>query len=158
MVSLKDSHSNSNRFPLGRNLYAPDSASVARIHRHASRSMCTIRTNFYQSTENNSFSFTSSVPERTGFVSENLTKSVIDMQLDELVAKAKSIKSELENEEFLDISQAFGDFSVCSSEISGELQRLASLSSPKNVLKESNGGGEAELEPEPEPEPCHGFL
>ncbi|KAK9001147.1 hypothetical protein V6N11_082938 [Hibiscus sabdariffa] len=141
----------------GRNLYTPNFAFATRIHRHASRSMRTIHFNFYQSTENN-FSFSSSVPERSGFVSENLTKSVIDMRLDKLVAKAKSVKSESENEEFLDISQAFGDFSACSSEISRELQRLASLSSPKNVLKESNGGAEAEPEPEPELESCHGFL
>ncbi|KAE8686363.1 inositol-phosphate phosphatase-like isoform X1 [Hibiscus syriacus] len=74
------------------------------------------------------------------------------MRLGELVSKAKSVKSESENEEFLDISQAFSDFSACSSDISGELQRLASLPSPENILKESNSGAEVE------PEPCHGFL
>ncbi|KAK8629562.1 hypothetical protein V6N13_078397 [Hibiscus sabdariffa] len=156
MVSLEDSHSNSNRFPLGRNLFTSGSASTTKIHRNAGRSMRTIRSNLYQSADNSSCSFTSSVPERSGFVSENLTESVIDMRLGELVAKcnAKSVKPESENEEFLDISQAFSDFSACSSDISGELQRLATLPSPENVLKESNGGAESE----PEPEPCHGFL
>ncbi|KAE8689667.1 putative TRANSPARENT TESTA 12 protein [Hibiscus syriacus] len=156
MVSLQDSHSNSNPFPLGRNLYTPGSASTTRIHRHAGRSMRTIRSNFYQSADNSSCSFTSSVPDPSSFVSENLTESVIDMRLGELVAKnnAKSVKSESENEYFLDISQAFSDFSACSSDISGELQRLATLPSLDNVLKESNGGAESE----PEPEPCHGFL
>ncbi|OMO64718.1 Armadillo [Corchorus olitorius] len=158
MVSLEDSHSNSNRFPLGRNFYSPASASATKIHRHTGRSMRTIRSTLYQ-TDNSSCSFTSSLPERSGFVSENLTESVIDMRLGELAAKSntKSVKSESENEEFLDISQAFSDFSACSSDISGELQRLASLPSPENGLnsenKSSNGG-----EPEPEPEPCEGFL
>ncbi|XP_022723939.1 U-box domain-containing protein 4-like [Durio zibethinus] len=156
MVSLEDSHSNSNRFPLGRNFYTPGSASTTKIHRHTGRSMRTVRSNLYQN-DNSSCSFTSSVPERSGFVSENLTESVIDMRLGELACKNndKSVKSESENEEFLDISHAFSDLSACSSDISGELQRLAGLPSPENALinKSSN-----EAEPELEPEPCHGFL
>lgn len=157
MVSLEDSHSNSNRFPLGRNFYSPGSASSSKIHRHTGRSMRTVRSNLYQN-DNSSCSFTSSVPERSGFVSENLTESVIDMRLGELVSKSKSqsVKSEFENEDFLDISQAFSDFSACSSDISGELQRLACLPSPENELVNGNSNG-AELS-EPEPEPCHGFL
>ncbi|GLT80190.1 hypothetical protein SLA2020_516430 [Shorea laevis] len=151
MVSLEDSHSNSNRFPLSRNFYGLSSASTTKIHRHVGRSMRTIRSNLYQG--DNSCSFTSSVPENSGFISENLTESVIDMRLGELAAKtnSRSLKSESENEDLLDISQAFSDYSACSSDISGELQRLASLPSPENALR--NG-----VEPESEPEPCHGFL
>ncbi|MBA0568941.1 hypothetical protein Golob_006407, partial [Gossypium lobatum] len=156
MVSLEDSHSNSNRFPLGRNFYTPGSASTTKIHRHVGRSMRTIRSNLYQN-DNSSCSFTSSVPERSAFVSENLTESVIDMRLGELAAKsnAKSVTSESENEAFLEISQAFSDFSACSSDISGELQRLASLPSPENYLMNERNNG---VQSEPEPEPCHGFL
>ncbi|XWS19304.1 hypothetical protein CRYUN_Cryun31cG0004000 [Craigia yunnanensis] len=154
MVSLEDSHSNSNRFPLGRIFYTPGSASTTKIHRHTGRSMRTIRSNLYQN-DNSSCSFTSSVPERSGFVSENLTESVIDMRLGELASKSniKSVKAEPESEDFLDISQAFSDFSACSSDISGELQRLASVPSPDNALmNESTNGAESELEP------CNGFL
>ncbi|GKV15076.1 hypothetical protein SLE2022_322350 [Rubroshorea leprosula] len=153
MVSVEDSNANSNRFPLSRNFYTPSSASTTKIHRHIGRSMRTIRSNFNQ-TDNSCCSFTSSAPENSGFVSENLTESVIDMRLGELAAKrnSKSVTSESENEEFLDISQAFSDFSACSSDISGELQRLASLPSPENALR---NGAEPEIEPD---EPCHGFL
>ncbi|CAI0423732.1 unnamed protein product [Linum tenue] len=82
------------------------------------------------------------------------------MRLGELAARnflncsGKSEKSSAANltssaaaEEFLDISQAFSDFSGCSSDISGELQRLECLPSPKR-------GGEEELQPES----CFGFL
>ncbi|XVF87862.1 hypothetical protein PTKIN_Ptkin18bG0154800 [Pterospermum kingtungense] len=152
MVSLEDSHSNSSRFPMGRNIYTPGSASSTKFHRHTGRSMRTIRSNLYQN-GNSSCSFTSSVPDRSGFVSENLTESVIDMRLGELASKSnsKSVKSDPESEDFLDISQAFSDFSGCSSDISGELQRLASLPSPENALKNEISNGA-------EPEPCHGFL
>ncbi|XVE87668.1 hypothetical protein DITRI_Ditri19aG0006300 [Diplodiscus trichospermus] len=156
MVSLEDSHLNSNRFPLGRNFYTPGSASTTKSYQYTGRSMRTIRSNFYQN-DNSCCSFTSSIPERSGFISENLTESVIDMRLGELASKrnSKSVKSESENEDFLDISQAFSDFSACSSDISGELQRLASLPSPENALINESGNG---AECEPEPEPCHGFL
>ncbi|XVE50995.1 hypothetical protein DITRI_Ditri02bG0001900 [Diplodiscus trichospermus] len=156
MVSLEDSHSNSNRFPLGRNFYSPASASATKIHRHTGRSMRTIRSSLYQN-DNSSCSFTSSVPERSTFVSENLTESVIDMRLGELVSKSnsKSVKSESESVDFLDISQAFSDFSACSSDISGELQRLASLPSPEYALTNESSN---RAESEPELEPCHGFL
>ncbi|MBA0748204.1 hypothetical protein Gogos_005051 [Gossypium gossypioides] len=118
--------------------------------------MRTIRSNLYQN-DNSSCSFTSSVPERSAFVSENLTESVIDLRLGELAAKsnAKSVTSESENEAFLEISQAFSDFSACSSDISGELQRLACLPSPENALMNERNNG---VQSEPEPEPCHGFL
>ncbi|MBA0720466.1 hypothetical protein Golax_008086 [Gossypium laxum] len=116
--------------------------------------MRTIRSNFYQN-DDSSCSFTSSVPQRSGCVSENLTESVIDMRLGQLASKsnAKSVKSDSETEGFLDISQAFSDFSACSSDISGELQRLATLPSLENALVNESGNGAV-----CEPEPCQGFL
>ncbi|XP_022721054.1 U-box domain-containing protein 4-like [Durio zibethinus] len=155
MVSLEDSHCNSNRLPLGPNFHtsasASASASTTKIHRHTGRSMRTIRSYLYQN-DNSSCSFTNSVPERSGFVSENLTESVIDMRLGELASKCntKSV-----SEDFFDISQALTDFSACSSDISGELLRLASLPSPENALMSESS---KRAESEQEPEPCHGFL
>lgn len=157
MVSLEDSQSTSNRFPLRQNLYTPPSASSTKIHRSIGRSMRTIRSNLYQT--DNSCSFVS-VPDNSGYLSENLTESVIDMRLGELASKtndAKSVKSTISEDDYLNVSQAFSDFSVCSSDISGELQRLASLPSPENILRQPNENNcQAELEPEPEP--CLGFL
>ncbi|KAG8649152.1 U-box domain-containing protein 4 [Manihot esculenta] len=159
MVSLEDSHSSSNRFPLTRNsnFYNPSSASTTKISRHVGRSMRTIRSNLYQN-DNSCCSFTTAT-DNSAYVSENLTESVIDMRLGELVSRNndsndKSGKtSSNSDEEFLDISHAFSDFSACSSDISGELQRLASLPSPEHTPK--HDGCESA---EPEPEPCLGFL
>lgn len=115
--------------------------------------MRTIRSNFFQ--DDHSCSFTTAT-EKSTCLSENMTDSVIDLRLGELASKNnKSAKSSATEEELLDLSQAFSDFSACSSDISGELQRLASLPSPENVLK-SDASREAEKEPEPEP--CLGFL
>ncbi|GAV59894.1 Arm domain-containing protein [Cephalotus follicularis] len=150
MVSLEESHSGSNRFPLDRNFYSPSSASTSKIHRQTGRSMRTIRSTLYQ--DDRSCSFNSSLPEKSGYASENLTDSVIDMRLGELATKNdnSSVNSSSSNEvDFLDISQAFSDFSACSSDISGELQRLASLPSPEKPGNPT---------PEVEPEPCNGFL
>ncbi|KAF5474937.1 hypothetical protein F2P56_006789 [Juglans regia] len=153
MVSVGDSHSSSNRFPLTRNIYAPD---PLKIHRHTGRSMRTIRSNVFQRNEDDSCSF---VVERSTCVSENLnlTDSGIDMRLSELaLRKGKSAKStsssEEEIREFLDLSQAFSDLSVCSSDISGELQRLATLPTSSSD-KDNNGEANAA-----EVEPCLGFL
>lgn len=77
----------------------------------------------------------------SGPVSENLTDSVIDFRLAELAAPPQSESSQL-----LDLSQAFSDFSSCSSDISGELQRLSCLPSPED-MDAAQGGGEAEQEP-----------
>ncbi|KAJ7946390.1 U-box domain-containing protein 4 [Quillaja saponaria] len=154
MVSLEDSHSNSSRFPLVRNCYSPSSTSSSKIHRNIGRSMRTIRSNFFQ--DDHSCSFTSAT-EKSVCLSENLTDSVMDMRLGELAKRSnKSVKSSCSDLEFLDLSQAFSDFSACSSDISGELQRLANLPSLENVQK--NDGGEGHQEQEPEPEPCVGFL
>ncbi|GMI91424.1 hypothetical protein like AT4G16490 [Hibiscus trionum] len=136
---------------IARNCCDPGSASVTNLDRHTTgRSMRTIRSNFYQN-DNSGCCLT----ESSGVVSESLAESVMDLRLGQLASKtnSKSVKSDSESEGFLDISQAFSDFSACSSDISGELQRLASLPSPGTALvNESNNG------PECEPEPCHGFL
>lgn len=168
MVSLEDSHphshSSSNRFPLTRtdtnnSFYNSSSPSITKINRHVGRSMRTIRSNLYQN-DSSCCSFTSAPDVNSAtFGSDNLTDSVIDMRLGELAARNinhhnnsyKSAKSSSSEEEFLDISQAFSDFSACSSDISGELQRLACLPCAENTPA-NDGGAEAE------PEPCHGFL
>ncbi|CAN1337141.1 U-box domain-containing protein 4 [Linum perenne] len=91
----------------------------------------------------------------SAFVSENLTDS-------ELAARnffntsGKSGKSPAAFTtaaalEFLDISQAFSDFSGCSSDISGEIRRLANLPSPGHA----GDGAQADST---EQEPCLGFL
>ncbi|XP_021831658.1 U-box domain-containing protein 4 [Prunus avium] len=147
MVSLQDSHSSSNHFPPHtRNFYSPSST---KIHRQTGRSMRTIRSNIYHDDQSRN-SFTT---ERSSFVSENLTDSVIDMRLGELALRThgSASKSASSDEEFLQLSQAFSDFSACSSDISGELQRLATLPSPENEPT-------SEAEPEVPEEPCQGFL
>lgn len=63
----------------------------------------------------------------SGSVSENLTDSVIDFRLAELAAA--NSKPQQSCSELLDLSEAFSDFSSCSSDISGELQRLSCLPS-----------------------------
>lgn len=153
MVSVEDSHS-SNRFPtIGNRYYAPSSTSSAKIQRNVGRSMRTIRSSLYQN--DNSCSFTSSIADKSTFVSENLTESVMDMRLGELASRTnKSVKSSSTEEEFLELSlelsQAFSDFSACSSDISGELQRLASVPA-------CEGEGKGEIS-DLEQEPCLGFL
>ena len=147
MVSLEDSHSGSTRFPLTRNYYTAASPnSSTGINRNTGRSMRTIRSTIFQ--DEHSYS------EVSRCVSGNLTESVIDMRLGELATRTnKPPKSPITDpEEFLELSQAFSDFSACSSDISGELQRLACLPSPENEPKT-----EAE-ESASEPEPCLGFL
>ncbi|CAL1352126.1 unnamed protein product [Linum trigynum] len=185
MVSFDDSlshhqhhlHSTSGRFPLPprtdfySSLRSP-SASTTKINRQIGRSMRTIRSTLYSGDSCSSFASAAASPDRSGFVSENLTDSVVDMRLGELAARnflncsGKSEKSSAasgaglssaEVEEFLDISQAFSDFSGCSSDISGELQRLANLPSPRHE-SEGGGGGGGGGEVQPEPEPCLGFL
>ncbi|KAJ0082063.1 hypothetical protein Patl1_09704 [Pistacia atlantica] len=74
--------------------------------------MRTIRSHLYQ--DENSCSFTT-VPDNSGYMSENLTESVIDMRLGELATKlfdAKSAKSNASEDDFLNVSQAFSDFSA----------------------------------------------
>lgn len=150
MVSLEDSHSSSNRFPLGRSCYSPSSTTSSKISRNIGRSMRTIRSNFFQ--DDSSCTFNGSVAGKSGCVSENLTDSVIDLRLGELASRSPTWakQSSEQEEDFLELSHAFSDFSACSSDISGELQRLASL--PSMAVVPRREGEDAE------PEPCLGFL
>ncbi|KAK7412723.1 hypothetical protein VNO78_04300 [Psophocarpus tetragonolobus] len=145
MVSLEESGSNSSRFPLARS-YQYHSSVSSKTPRHIGRSMRTIRSNFFQDDNSSTCSFT----EKSTCVSENLTDSVVDLRLGELASRNnRTVKSSPADEDLLDLSQAFSDFSACSSDISGELQRLATLPSPqKNDASSEN----AEIEP------CMGFL
>ncbi|RVW33587.1 U-box domain-containing protein 4 [Vitis vinifera] len=145
MVSLEESHSNSNVLASSRTLYNTSSTSSIKIQRSLGRSMRTIRSNLYQTDRSCSFA------DKSSCVSENLTDSVIDMRLGELASRSnKSAQSPSQDEEYLDLSHAFSDFSACSSDISGELQRLASLPPSEDVAKNESS--------DPEPEPCLGFL
>jgi len=165
MVSLEDSHSQhstSSRFPL---TSSPSSSKI--IHRHVGRSMRTVRSTLFQTDS----SFSNSAAS-TPFVSENLTESVIDMRLGELAATLSIHSNNISNiknktssssaspaksaEEFLDISEAFSDFSGCSSDISGELQRLACL--PSSPLHRDGELERKNPSTEIVAEPCHGFL
>lgn len=151
MVSLEDSRSNSSRFPLSRS-YQYHSAVSSKTQRLTGRSMRTIRSSFFQDDSSSCCSFTG----KSTCLSENLTDSVVDLRLGELASRnIKSGKSFTAEEDLLDFSQAFSDFSACSSDISGELQRLACLPSPDCNPKSDSSG---ERDQEPEPEPCMGFL
>lgn len=75
----------------------------------------------------------------------DLTDSVIDLRLGELATTQTKTPS-FSQQEF---SRASSDFSACSSDISGELQRLAALPSPDTP---------GLTDPTREPEPCEGFL
>uniref|UniRef100_A0A5B6ZED2 Putative U-box domain-containing protein 4 n=1 Tax=Davidia involucrata TaxID=16924 RepID=A0A5B6ZED2_DAVIN len=122
MVSLEDSPSNLSRLPSTRPFYTPSSLSSTKIQRPLGPSMRTIRSKIYQTDRSCSFPG-STTAERSACVSENLTDSVIDLRLGELASR--------------------------SSDISGELQRLASIPTSENA---------SDPNPEPEPEPCVGFL
>ncbi|XP_075495176.1 uncharacterized protein LOC142532691 [Primulina tabacum] len=147
MVSVEDSHSHSNpdisaRYPQTRPYYyyTPPPSSV-KLNRSMGRSMRTIRSTIFQDDE-----------ERSRNVSEILTDSVVDLRLGELAKKSSNTfksPSSSDINEILDVSQAFSDFSACSSDISGELQRLATLPDP---------GPNSDMEFKPELEPCSGFL
>ncbi|KAK9715094.1 hypothetical protein RND81_06G143400 [Saponaria officinalis] len=135
MVSVEDSHSNSGGV---HSMYA-GFHSPSSFWRHTGRSMRTVRSSLFSPSPS---------------VSENLTDSVIDARLSELADRsAKSLKSSFAEDDFLldNLSASFSDYSVCSSDISGELQRLAGLSP-------AQGSGSGSGYPETEPEPCAGFL
>ncbi|KAK4373644.1 hypothetical protein RND71_009028 [Anisodus tanguticus] len=108
-------------------------------HRSIGRSMRTIRSTLYQTGCENS-----------GPVFEDLTDSFVDFNLTELAKKTPVNKSSSDLE-FLELSRSFSDFSACSSDISGELERLANV-------PVSDPARSSEPEPETEPEPCIGFL
>ncbi|PWA52761.1 Armadillo [Artemisia annua] len=136
MVSLQENN-NSGRVQITRPYYTPPPSSAAsspsRFQKHLGRSMRTVRSNFHHSDYSNSYS---------SVVTENLTDSVIDAHLQQLATPNKQSKSSLSSnntstsEELLGISQVFSDFSAYSSDISGELQRLAEL--PENNGNETD--------------------
>ncbi|MQM21401.1 hypothetical protein Taro_054441 [Colocasia esculenta] len=127
-------------------------ASSARLQRHPGRSMRTFRSNLFQ-VEQRSHSFdaasaTGALGARSAVVSENLTDSVVDFRLRELVGQLGTSKPGTGvTADLLEFSQDFSDVSSFNSDISGELQRLAAVgvASP-----EQDGQGRADLALGPE--------
>ncbi|XP_042446501.1 vacuolar protein 8-like [Zingiber officinale] len=83
------------------------------------------------------------------FVSENLIDSLVDFKLRELASigagPSRFANSSAEHEELLEISRGFSDCSSFGSDISGELQRLASFSIsevPRSVVASNVEGFE----------------
>ncbi|CAO2823587.1 unnamed protein product [Amaranthus hypochondriacus] len=156
MVSVEETHSNSTRIhSMYASFHSPSSlssSSSTRIWRERGRSMRTVRsTIFSPSPSRNGDSQISIIPANgtNNYGTENLSDSMIDIHLGELALK--SVKSSFAEEDFGlldDLSRSFSDYSVCSSDISGELQRLAATALP------NPGSGDMD----PEPEPCEGFL
>ncbi|KAL9667336.1 hypothetical protein QQ045_001688 [Rhodiola kirilowii] len=110
-----------------RYFYKPPS----KIQRNVGRSMRTIRSNLFRA-DGGGCSFEEAEGGRSGFVSENLTDSVVDMRLGELALRSsKTVRSSLTEEDMMELGQDFSDEeSSFVSDVSGELQRLATLPSP----------------------------
>ncbi|GAB2300999.1 hypothetical protein Dimus_035036 [Dionaea muscipula] len=159
MVSLQDSHSSSSRrLHSIYSIRSPSSSpSSSKLWRDKGRSMRTIRSNLFSNDDNTCTS--ASAPAavsaaKSGLLSEDLTDSVVDMHLGELASRTpNSVKPSLAEGDFLDLSQTLSDFSVCSSDISGELQRLATLKTDDHP----DGRGDGD-DSDPDSEPCLGFL
>lgn len=120
MVSFADSQIPSSASPC---------SSSIRIQRSHGRSMRTIRSNLFLRGRDCSPDGTPGA-NRSAAVSEILTDSVIDFRLGELTADyMASVEKSLSPDasDLLELSQDFSDFSSFNSDISGELQRLASL-------------------------------
>ncbi|KAL2339257.1 hypothetical protein Fmac_013703 [Flemingia macrophylla] len=92
--------------------------------RHIGRSMRTVRSNIFQDDH----------------AADNLTGSLMEVA-------SRNTKSSVTEEQLLELSQALSDFSACSSDISGELQRLATVSP-------SEPAADVDRQSEPQPEPC----
>ncbi|PIA31380.1 hypothetical protein AQUCO_05000047v1 [Aquilegia coerulea] len=117
-------------------------SSSNKIQRSQGRSMRTIRSTIFQKDFSCSFPVSGNNVNSTNVtgISEILTDSVMDFRLAELATAAiNNEKSCFETEELLDLSQAFSDFSSCSSDISGELQRLSCIPSPEALKGEAAG-------------------
>ncbi|XP_076900861.1 U-box domain-containing protein 13-like [Bidens hawaiensis] len=135
MVSLEESDTYSpGRFQITRPYYTPPPSSST-YQKHLGRSMRTIRSSFSQSEYSNSCSF-----------EQQPTDSVIDVHLQQLSKSSASVTS---SDEYCGLSQVFSDYSNYSSDVSGELERLACLP------EESYG---TDRKTEESPEPCVGFL
>ncbi|KAM0049849.1 putative armadillo-like helical protein [Helianthus debilis subsp. tardiflorus] len=165
MVSLQQSDSSSpGRFQITRPYYTPPPSSAASspssFQKHLGRSMRTVRSSFSHSgyTNNSCSSFPASAEQEQTLPPsvdlENVTDSFIDTHLQQLAtAKLSNSSSSLTSSDgYYGLSQVFSDFSACSSDISGELQRLASTSEEVKKLTETD---RKNLQ---EPEPCLGFL
>ncbi|GAB4826491.1 hypothetical protein Ancab_033387 [Ancistrocladus abbreviatus] len=169
MVSVQDSQCNSSSVHSIYGLHHPSSTSSTRIWRDKGRSMRTIRSNLSITTNDRSCCSipNDSVAGNSEFVSENLTDSVVDMRLGELASSTrKYVQPSFADDDFLlDLYQSsISDFSVRSSDISRELQRLATFKSAeddalgaKKQLENPNSTSEPEPESE-QHEPCIGFL
>ncbi|KAJ6834501.1 U-box domain-containing protein 4 [Iris pallida] len=100
------------------------SGSTTRIRSHG-RSMRTIRSHFYEDANYSP----PPPPARSASVSEVLTDSVVDFHLRELSAASGTAASKSASidaaTDLLELSRDFSDFSSFSSDISGELQKLA---------------------------------
>lgn len=126
-----------------------------RMQRHPGRSMRTFRSNLFQAEAHScAFDGREALASPAGgrstsaSVSENLTDSVVDFRLRELAEKMASSSNPgfVVASELLELSQDFSDASSFNSDISGELQRLASL----GVASPQRGGGDCADRQEPE--------
>ncbi|MFS8000297.1 putative armadillo-like helical protein [Helianthus anomalus] len=165
MVSLQQLDSSSpGRFQITRPYYTPPPSSAASspssFQKHLGRSMRTVRSSFSHSgyTNNSCSSFAASAEQEQTLPPsvelDNVTDSFIDTHLQQLATAklSNSSSSVTSSDGYYGLSQVFSDFSACSSDISGELQRLASTSEEVKKLTETD---RKNLQ---EPEPCLGFL
>ncbi|KAL5977340.1 hypothetical protein ACLOJK_021686 [Asimina triloba] len=113
MVSVADSHSP-----------AAQQTPASGLQRPQVRSMRTIRSSLSQSLRSSS-SISATLPDLPPSIPS--TTQTIDFALQQLAAKPKPSPDSLQPSDLLDLSQAFSDFSAYSSDISGELQRLAAI-------------------------------
>nr|CAD1837718.1 unnamed protein product [Ananas comosus var. bracteatus] len=98
-------------------------ASSVRIQRLLGRSMRTVRSNLFKNAPVRALD----PPEPSGAVSEELTDSFVDIRLRELAAAGPSSAAGKAARDLLELSGEFSDYSSFSSDISGELERLAGV-------------------------------